>query len=147
MALFLQMQKKSKELRNPMVYRLRKNNEFRIVYRRGKSVSNNLLVLYVYKNKRNRDKNGSIYNKVGISVSKKVGNSVVRSRCKRLIYENYRLNCDAFATGYDFVFVARVKINGETYHAVEKAMINLFKKAGLYNGKEINNKSNKILQD
>ena len=73
-----------------MIYRLKKNLEFRFIYRRGKSFANSLLVLYVFKNKMNKDNEGNLYNKVGISVSKKVGNSVIRSRSKRLIYENYR---------------------------------------------------------
>ena len=128
-----------------MVYRIKKNIEFRTVYRRGKSFANDLLVLYTFKNRRNRDINGKPYNKVGISVSKKVGNSPVRSRSKRLISECYRLNKDNLIDGYDFVFVARTKIKDKNYHNVEKAMHNLFKKAGLYNNEEINDKSNKIL--
>ena len=115
-----------------MVYRLKKNSEFRIVYRRGKSLANDLLVLYIFKNRRNKDIKANSYNKIGISVSKKVGNSVVRSRSKRLITESYRLSQDHIKTGYDFVFVARTKIKGKDYHAVSKAMDNLFKKAGLY---------------
>ena len=66
-------------------YRIRKNTEFRTVYRKGKSFSNILLVLYIYKN-------GKDINRCGISVSKKVGNSVIRGRVKRLISESYRLN-------------------------------------------------------
>ncbi|MDZ5035136.1 ribonuclease P protein component, partial [Clostridium perfringens] len=93
-----------------MVYRLRKNNEFKLVYRRGKSLANNLLVLYIYNNKKNKSEDRLTYNKVGISVSKKVGNSVVRSRSKRLITESYRLNEKDIKTGYDFVFVARSAI-------------------------------------
>lgn len=116
--------------------KLRKNVEFRTVYRRGRSFSNNLLVLYVYKNSRNRLQEGDIYNKVGISVSKKVGKSVVRSRVKRLIKESYRLNSDSLKSGYDFVFVARTALKGRKYRDVESAMINLFKKAGLYNNEE-----------
>lgn len=115
-----------------MVYRLRKNNEFKLVYRRGKSLANNLLVLYTFNNRKNKTEDNLTYNKVGISVSKKVGNSVVRSRSKRLIYESYRLNIKDVKTGYDFVFVARSAINEKKYSDVEAAMINLFKKAGIY---------------
>ena len=115
-----------------MIYKLRKNTEFRLVYRRGKSYANKLLVLYVFNNKKNVNEENLQYNKVGISVSKKVGNSVVRSRSKRLIYESYRLNIKDVKTGYDFVFVARSAINEKKYSDVEAAMINLFKKAGIY---------------
>ena len=115
-----------------MVYRLRKNNEFKIVYRRGKSLANNLLVLYIFNNRNNKTKDGIIYNKVGVSVSKKVGNSVVRSRSKRLITESYRLNEDNLKKGYDFVFIARNSIEGKSFFEVEEAMKKLFSKAGLY---------------
>ena len=111
---------------------LLKNTEFRLVYRRGKSYANKLLVLYVFNNKKNVNEENLQYNKIGISVSKKVGNSVVRSRSKRLIYESYRLNIKDVKTGYDFVFVARSAINEKKYSDVEAAMINLFKKAGIY---------------
>lgn len=126
-----------------MIYRLKKNFEFNIVYRRGKSYANDLLVLYVFKNKRNKDKNLDSYNKIGVSVSKKVGNSVIRSRCKRLITESYRIKADNLKTGYDFIFVARTNIKGKDYHQVDKAMESLLKKAGLYNDNEKNiNKNN-----
>lgn len=113
-------------------YKLRKNLEFRLVYRRGRSFSNNILVLYIMKNRRNRDEHQGDYNRVGISVSKKVGKSVVRSRVKRLISESYRLKNKCLKNGYDFVFVARSAASSSSYHEVEEAMINLFKKAGLY---------------
>lgn len=117
-----------------MLYKIRKNNEFRTVYRRGKSYANSLLVLYIFKNYRNVDDNRSKYNKVGISVSKKVGNSVVRSRSKRIIKESYRLNEDNLnKEGYDFVFVARTAVKDKTFWEVQDAMIKLFKKAGMYN--------------
>ena len=115
-----------------MIYKLRKNTEFRVVFRKGKSYANNLLVLFVLKNKRNLDENNIPYNNVGISVSKKVGNSVVRSRSKRLIYESYRLNKENMMPGHDFIFIARNAINEIKYSYVESAMINLFKKAGIY---------------
>ena len=124
-----------------MIYRLKKNFEFTIIYRRGKSFANDILVMYILKNKKNKDKNLDIYNKLGVSVSKKVGNSVVRSRCKRLISESFRLNYDSIIKGYDFVFIARNPMKGKNYADVEKAMKNLIKKAGLYNNEETTNKS------
>jgi ribonuclease P protein component len=124
-----------------MIYRLKKNFEFSIIYRRGKSFANDFLVMYILKNKRNKDKDLNLYNKLGVSVSKKVGNSVVRSRCKRLITESFRLNCNHIVTGYDYIFIARNPIKDKNYFEVEKAMINLIKKAGLYN-EEIPNKLN-----
>ena len=115
-----------------MLLSLRKNNEFRTVYRRGKSYANDLLVLYVYPNRKNVTKDGERFNKVGVSVSKKVGKSVVRSRVKRL-----RLNSSELKEGYDFVFIARVAINGKDFKQVGKAMNNLIKKAGLRDNEKI----------
>lgn len=104
-------------------------------------MANDLLVLYIFSNRKNKTTNNELYNKVGISVSKKVGNSVVRSRSKRLISENYRLTEENLKTGFDFVFVARTKLKDKNFHDVTRAMNHLFKKAGLYNEEDIN-KSN-----
>ena len=107
-------------------YNIRKNSEFRAVYKRGKSFSNYLLVLYVYRSR-------SDFNRLGVSVSKKVGKSVTRNRIKRLIKECYRSNSDHINKGYDFVFIARNPAKGKNYKDIEKSIINLFNKAGLYN--------------
>ena len=104
---------------------LKKNNEFRVVYRHGRSVANRLLVLYKLPNKLNK-------NRLGISVSKKVGNSVVRSRVTRLIRETYRGHEDNVSIGWDLVIIARNPANGATFHEISKAMDNLFKKNKVY---------------
>ena len=116
-----------------MIYRLKKNFEFKIVYRRGKSFANEILVMYILSNRKNKDKNFNFYNKLGVSVSKKVGNSVVRSRSKRLISESFRLNYYSIINGYDFVFIARNPVKDKSYIEVERSMKNLIKRAGLYN--------------
>lgn len=123
-----------------MIYRLKKNNEFITVYKRGRSFANDILVIYILKNRKNKDEKSKIYNRIGVSVSKKVGNSVVRSRCKRLISESFRLNYDTLKLGYDIVFIARKPLKDKGYFEVEKAMKNLFKKAGLHYNEEVSNK-------
>ena len=104
---------------------LKKNNEFRTVYRRGKSVSNKFLVLYKFPNKTNG-------NRLGISVSKKVGNSVVRSRITRLIRESYRGHENKVNIGWDLVIIARNPANGATFHEISQAMENVFQRHKVY---------------
>lgn len=104
---------------------LKKNWEFKRVYTHGRSFGNKFLVLYVRKN-------GEDNNKIGISVSKKVGNSVIRSRVTRLIRESYRLNEEKILIGYDYVFVAKSTCNGATFKEIESAMKHLYKKLQLF---------------
>ena len=66
-------------------------------------------------------------NRLGISVSKKVGNSVVRHRTTRLIRECYRLHQINLKAGYDIVVVARVNVKGCNYWDVEKSFLHLAK--------------------
>ena len=79
---------------------LKKNDDFRLVYRRGRSKADRNFVLYA-------KKNGLDENRIGISVSKKVGNSVVRHHLARLIREAYRLHEEDFHIGWDLVVVVR----------------------------------------
>ena len=81
---------------------------------------NKYLVMYVCRNQ----KEG---NRLGISVSKKVGNSVVRHHVKRLIKESYRLHEDCFEKGLDIVVVARVSANDRSYQEIESALLHLGK--------------------
>ena len=97
-----------------------KNKDFQIIYKKGKSYANKYLIMYVLNNKEEE-------NRLGISVSKKVGNSVVRHRITRLIRENYRLNCKTFRLGYDIVIIARASAKDKTYQELESALIHLAK--------------------
>ncbi len=103
---------------------LKKNYEFKIVYKKGKSIANRQLIMYILPNRKET-------NQLGISVSKKVGNSVVRSRVTRLIRESYRLNEDCIQTGFNIVFIARNDAAAISYHEMEKSVKHLLKKQGL----------------
>lgn len=74
-------------------------------------------------------KNGLESNRVGISVSKKVGNSVVRHHLTRLIRENYRLREEMFNSGLDIVVIARISAKEAGFHEIESALMHL---AGLH---------------
>lgn len=99
---------------------LKKNQDFQTVYRKGKSYANKYLVMYVLDNQKNK-------NRLGISVSKKVGNSVVRHRLTRLVRESYRLNESMFKQGLDIVVIARVSAKGKGYKEINSALLHLGK--------------------
>ncbi len=103
---------------------LRKNYNFKQVYQKGTSAADKLLVLITLPNHLD-------HNRLGITVSKKIGNSVVRSRATRLIKEAYRLNEQKFHKCNDYVFVARVPITEACFSQVQSSLLHLLKKLKL----------------
>ena len=99
---------------------LKKNRDFQNVYANGKSMANKYLVMYVLSNDLS-------VNRLGISVSKKVGNSVVRHHLTRLIRESYRLNSSMFNSGLDIVVVVRNTARDKSYKEIESALMHLGK--------------------
>ncbi len=99
---------------------LKNSLEFGNVYKQGKSYANKYLVMYIADNHLG-------INRLGISVSKKVGNSIVRHRITRLIREAYRLHKDELIIGKDIVVVARVNSKGHNYWDIESAFLHLTK--------------------
>ncbi len=97
---------------------LKKNSYFQNVYKNGKSYANRFFVMYVMENHLER-------NRLGISVSKKVGNSVIRHHITRLVREAYRLQEEMFNSGLDIVVIARVSAKNITYHETESALLHL----------------------
>ncbi len=97
---------------------LKKNDDFRMVYRKGRSKADRNLVLYTYKN-------GLDKNRLGISVSKKVGNSVVRHHLARLIREAYRLHEEDFHIGWDLVVVVRQSASDISFNDTERSLLKL----------------------
>ncbi len=99
---------------------LKKNIDFQNVYENGKSYADKYLVMYVLENNRG-------INRLGISASRKVGNSVVRHRFARLVRESYRLHENIFNSGLDIVVVARKSAASAGYAEIEKALLHLSK--------------------
>lgn len=103
-----------------MTNSIKKNEEFQRIYQSGRSYANKYLVMYAKKNE-------SDTGRLGISVSKKVGNSVVRHRLARLICESYRLNESKFHSGWDIIVIARQSAKGRTYFEINSALLHLAK--------------------
>ena len=97
---------------------LKKNFQFRYVYHKGRSFANRRLVMYIIKN-------GTAENRLGISVSKKVGNSIVRHHITRLLREIFRLNNSRIKTGLNIIVVARVAAKKSDYKDLEGAYLHL----------------------
>lgn len=113
-----------------MYLHIKSNNDFQKVYKNGKSLANRYLVMYIMKN-------NLLENRIGISVSKKVGNSVIRHRITRLIRESYRLQENIFNSGLDIVVIARNSASAITYQETESALLHLAKLHHIINMKKL----------
>lgn len=111
---------KGKKMKYKFSESLKSNYDFQRVYKNGKSYANKYLVMYVLENSKGN-------NRLGISVSKKVGNSVVRHRVTRLIRESYRLHENIFNSGLDIVVIARNSASSVSFMRIESALLHLAK--------------------
>lgn len=101
-------------------YRLRKNEDFKIIYKKGKGYWNRNLGLYIMKNNLNNSR-------IGFSITKKIGNSVVRNRTRRRMQEIYRRNFDYIKDGYDIIIIPKKNVVDITHKELESAMLHLFR--------------------
>lgn len=102
---------------------LKLNHIFQRLYRTG-GYANSYMVLYARKNRTKA-------NRVGITVSKKLGHAVVRNRVRRRLREIYRLNEEKFQPGWDIVVVARTKAVTADFGKLMEGYLALAKKAGI----------------
>ena len=102
---------------------IKENSDFKRVYYRGKSVVKRRLVIYFRKNRFG-------FNRLGLTVSPKIGCAVVRNRIRRLIKENYRV-LQGLEEGYDIVIVARSSSNNASFDEIGKDLIKGVKEASL----------------
>ncbi|MHC2182952.1 ribonuclease P protein component [Paenibacillus sp. PvR148] len=115
--------------------RLTKREYFDKVYRHGKSAANHQFVLY-YKVQPKQEPF-----RLGVSVSKKLGNAVVRNRIRRLLKEIVRLNAARIPGGYDLIIIARKPAAEMDYHDMEKSVLHVLKRASLLLRKEVTKQS------
>ncbi len=105
--------------------RIKKNTDFQLVFNHGKSTANRQFVIYILK------KNNQANFRIGLSVSKKIGNAVTRNRIKRLIREAFKEIKAELPTNYDFVIIARKPTANMDFHQVKSSIIHILKLAKL----------------
>ena len=105
---------------------LRNKTDFSRIYQRGKSIGDRYVVLFFMKN-------GLDYNRTAFLASKKVGNSVQRNRARRLMKECWRQIREDLPAGYDFIIIARNRINGTKCQQVMDSLSNAVKRTGIKN--------------
>ena len=103
--------------------RLRKDSDFKNIYRKRKSLATKTLVFYFIKNDLG-------YTRVGYSISKKVGKAVTRNRIRRLIKENLK-DIPDLKDGYDIIFIGRIPSSESDYKEIGKSVRYLFRKSGV----------------
>jgi ribonuclease P protein component len=106
---------------------LKKNDEFRQVYKMGKHSGNEHLVVFVLANKLE-------INRLGISVSKKMGGAVLRNRQRRRIKEAYRALEPLLCPGYDIVVQPKIGLANMPFLQIKLGLESLLKRRGLIKG-------------
>ncbi|AMA71455.1 MULTISPECIES: ribonuclease P protein component [Aneurinibacillus] len=108
--------------------RLRKNEEFQIVFKQGTSVANRQFVIYYL------EKEGQDAFRVGVSVSKKMGKAVTRNRLRRIIKEAIRLRADEIKPNVDFIVICRLPAVELGFHQFKESLYHCMRKARLFKG-------------
>src|SRR5690242_2233902 len=103
-------------------YRLMKREHFNRVYRRGQSTANRQFVLYYVPC---MDEPNF---RLGVSISKKLGNAVIRNRLKRRIKEIVRVNKQKLPCGYTYIIIGRKPALDLDFLQMEKSIFHLFRK-------------------
>jgi len=103
---------------------LKKNSDFRRLYSKGKSTVNPYMVVYCKRNRLDE-------NRLGYTVSTKLGHAVVRNRVRRRLREIYRLNSPDLKKGWDIIVVARTRCVGAKYEKLNAAFIDACEKLEL----------------
>ncbi|MDC3414911.1 ribonuclease P protein component [Aquibacillus sp. 3ASR75-11] len=110
-------------------YRLKKNEEFQLVFKKGQSFANRQLVLYFLK-KKDQD-----HFRIGLSVSKKIGKAVTRNRIKRYMKQAFLELEDNILNEYDFIIIARQPTGDMNFFQIKKSLQHVLYKSNLLSKK------------
>ncbi|RDI40872.1 ribonuclease P protein component [Falsibacillus pallidus] len=122
-------------------YRIKKNDEFQKVFKRGKSTANRQFVVYVLK------KEEQEHFRIGLSVSKKIGNAVKRNEIKRYVRQFFLEVKDEIQKGNDYIIIARKPAAEMDFHEVKKSLLHVFSRANVLGKPKIGNSvKNKRMQ-
>lgn len=109
-------------------YRIKKNSDFQRIYKSGNSVANRQFVIYTYNNK------DIEHFRLGISVSKKLGNAVLRNKIKRAIRENFKIHKQDIIAK-DIIVIARQPAKDMTTLQIQSSLEHVLKIAKVFNKK------------
>lgn len=110
--------------------RIKKNDDFQDVFKKGKSMANRQFVIYMLENPEEKEF------RLGLSVSKKIGNAVTRNRVKRLIRQIFQEEKDSLLRGRDYIVIARKPAAEMSYQEVKSSLFHLFKKTKMHQKKK-----------
>ena len=108
---------------------IKENHIFRRLYQKGQSAVSPWMAIYVRRT-------GRPGNRIGLTVSTKLGHAVVRNRVRRRLREIYRLHEDRLADGLDLIIVARVRAANATYWELDRSFVRLCEKLKLFRQKD-----------
>lgn len=102
-------------------YRIKKNKDFQLIFKNGHSFANRQFIVYLYENK-------DIHHfRLGLSVSKKIGNAVTRNQVKRYIRQAFLELADYINPSYDYIVIARKPASDMNFHQVKSSLEHVLK--------------------
>lgn len=102
-------------------YRIKKNKDFQLIFKNGHSFANRQFIVYLYENK-------DIHHfRLGLSVSKKIGNAVTRNQVKRYIRQAFLELADYINPSYDYIVIARKPASDMNFHQVKSSLVHVLK--------------------
>lgn len=111
-------------------FRIKKNKEFQLTFREGKSFANRQLVIYYL------ERPEQTHFRIGLSVGKKIGNAVVRNRIKRYLRQAFQELADDIPRPDDIVIIARKPASKMGYEEIKKSLIHLLNRECLLRRKK-----------